>query len=499
MTHAITSLSELAGYWKANTTPIYFISPTHFNLMGMEHWVGGWTHVNFLDTCDGHHPNILVPARTESPVFESMEALNAYLLGHRDFIHRMESDRNGLPTHSPKSRVMFLFFDDSIESLCRELDLDIMMPPHNLRTEIDSKVVTTELGNSVGVSSVPNVLVSVKSYRHLMETAQAHGLGTNLVVQTPYGDSGKTTFFINSESDYDAVASDIESQKQVKIMKRIQCLGTAIEACATRCGTFVGPLMGELIGNPLLTPYPGGWCGNDLYPDAFGDDIRRQAVSMTQRLGDALYSRGYRGYFEVDYLLDLQTGALYLGEINPRISGVTAMTNLSPFCQHHVPLFLLHLSELSDLPLDIDPAEFNEQSLTHGADGATAQFILKYTPEALNMITDAPVSGVYHLSDTGNLVFERAAVDRRETGPNDLFLLRIMNSGEYAYHGADLAIAFLNIPLIGLDRQLTPDAAKWIKATRNAFVTRPLTDDEYAIVDRYNNPGVSFKGIGSND
>ena len=32
---------------------------------------------------------------------------------------------------------------------------------------------------------------------------------------------------------------------------------------------------------------------------------------------------GYRGFFEVDYLADLDTGELYLGEINPRISGVT--------------------------------------------------------------------------------------------------------------------------------------------------------------------------------
>ena len=31
----------------------------------------------------------------------------------------------------------------------------------------------------------------------------ANGLGTDLVVQTPYGDSGKTTFFIKSEADLD--------------------------------------------------------------------------------------------------------------------------------------------------------------------------------------------------------------------------------------------------------------------------------------------------------
>ena len=44
-------------------------------------------------------------------------------------------------------------------------------------------------------------------HRELVDRAAhlsvAHGLGTDLVVQTPYGDSGKTTFFIKSKADFD--------------------------------------------------------------------------------------------------------------------------------------------------------------------------------------------------------------------------------------------------------------------------------------------------------
>ena len=36
----------------------------------------------------------------------------------------------------------------------------------------------------------------------------------------------------------------------------------------TRHGTIVGPFMTSLIGHPELTPYRGGWCGNDIFPDA---------------------------------------------------------------------------------------------------------------------------------------------------------------------------------------------------------------------------------------
>lgn len=499
MTPPITSLSALADHWKHNTTPYYFVSPTHFNLMGTEKWVGSWTHINFLDVFDGSHPGIVVPVRTESPVFESMEALNAYLLGHRDVIRQMESDRRSLPDGSPNSRVLFLFFDPTIEELCAELHLDICLPSHAICREMDSKISTTQLGNSAGVPSVPNVLTEIRSYGDLVTAAATHGLGTEWVVQTPYGDSGKTTFFISNEADYNRVSSEIEAQNQVKVMKRIQCVGTAIEACATRCGTFVGPLMGELIGEPSLTPYPGGWCGNDLYTDAFTPELRQRTQTMTQRLGDALYAKGYRGYFEVDYLLDTHSGEVYLGEINPRLSGVTAMTNLSPFCQSNVPLFLLHLAEFSDLKFDIDPAEFNRDSVTVGAAGHTAQFILKYTPDDFNVITESPRSGIYRHTDDGDLVFQRDSTDRRDAGADEAFVLRIMTTTEYAYHGADLAIVFLNIPLIDANRTLAPAAAEWINATRRAFVTRPLTEEEETMINRYNNPGVSFKGMGGNE
>ena len=50
-------------------------------------------------------------------------------------------------------------------------------------------------------------------------------------------------------------------------VKRINCRGSALEACVTRHGTIVGPLMTELVGFPELTPYRGGWCGNEVFGD----------------------------------------------------------------------------------------------------------------------------------------------------------------------------------------------------------------------------------------
>ena len=57
-------------------------------------------------------------------------------------------------------------------------------------------------------------------------------------------------------------------------MRRITCREAAIEGVITRHGTLVGPLMTELAGFPELTPYGGGWCGNDVHGSLFS---RRRA------------------------------------------------------------------------------------------------------------------------------------------------------------------------------------------------------------------------------
>ena len=96
-----------------------------------------------------------------------------------------------------------VFFDEETEQICAELGYDLILPSHALRQRLDSKIVTTVLGNEAGAPSVPNVLAEqIDSWPTLIRVAGEAGLGTDLVVQTPYGDSGKTTFFLASESDW---------------------------------------------------------------------------------------------------------------------------------------------------------------------------------------------------------------------------------------------------------------------------------------------------------
>jgi biotin carboxylase len=429
----LSGISEIRGFFRTNTTPVYFFGPTAFNLLGIDRWVRNFYYVAYYDSWDGGHPRVFSPKNKPYVEFESSEDINNYLLRDQE-VRAFLASRGGRP------KVAMVFFDEQTEQICDELGYELILPPHELRRRLDSKIVTTELGNEAGAQSVPNVLVEVDSWGTLVRVATEAGLGIDLVVQTPYGDSGRTTFFVRTEADWSAYADDIVGQ-QAKIMKRINNQAAAVEAVLTRHGTIVGPFMTDLTGYPELTPYKGGWCGNDLFPEALSDEHRAKAIELVRRLGDRLGQERYKGFFEVDVLVDLDTGEVYLGELNPRISGASSMTNVTAGAYADIPLFLFHLLEYMDVDYIIDTDEINERWRQLAAVDVWAQLIMKEPNDSVERILAAPRTGTYHLHDDGSLTFARVSYDWHEvTHEDEAFFLRVYGPGDYRFKGADLGI-----------------------------------------------------------
>ncbi len=197
----LNGISEIRGFFRTNTAPVYFFGPTAFNLLGIDRWVRNFRYVAYFDSWDGGHPRVFSPKHKPYVEFESSEEINNYLLRDPE-VQAFIASRGGRP------KVAMLFFDEETERICAELGYEIILPSDALRRRLDSKIVTTVLGNEAGALSVPNVLAEVDSWDTLVRVAADAGLGTNLVVQTPYGDSGKTTFFVASQSDWAAHAGE---------------------------------------------------------------------------------------------------------------------------------------------------------------------------------------------------------------------------------------------------------------------------------------------------
>jgi len=316
--------------------------------------------------------------------------------------------------------------------------------------------------------SVPNVLSKVDSYDHFLDLTKE--IGPELVVQTAFGDSGKTTYFISNKEDWDKHAEDILGEEEVKIMKRINCRGSAIEACATKQGTIVGPLMTELVGFGELTPYKGGWCGNEIFADSFTPEIREKAKRYTRDFGESLREEGYRGYFELDFLIDLDNDELYLGELNPRVTGASSMTNHAAFAHADAPLFLFHLLEFSDVPFDIDIDELNERWSDPDNIDSWSQLVVKHTDQSIDYITEAPESGIWKLQKDDTVEFVRFDYHRRAVeDENHGFFLRISGNGDYRYKGADLGILITRGRLMTDDFELNNRAKAWINGIVSSY------------------------------
>jgi hypothetical protein len=464
----LRNISEIRRHFHRNTTPIFFVSATNFNLLGMDEWVRNFKFINYIDCYDGQHPNVLCPTELPHPEFQSIEDINNYLLQHKEVVDYIEG-------RGKKPKLVFLMFDENTEKLAKQIGAEVWFPKAKLRSRVDNKIETVRIGNKAGVPSVPNTLAEVKDWDHLLKIVDKAGIGRDLVLQSAYGDSGHTTFFIKSEADFRRHADEIVGQGEIKIMKRINCRGTALEACVTKQGTIVGPLMTELVGFKELTPYRGGWCGNEIVGNAFNKKLRDQARDYTYAFGQQLGKEGYRGYFEIDYLIDTKTDELYLGELNPRITGASSMTNHAAFAHADAPLFLFHLLEFSDVPFELDIEELNARWADPDNVDPWSQMVIKHTKDTLDIVTQAPQSGIWRMEDDGSVHFSRFDYHRRAVeSEREAFFLRILKPGDIRYEGADLGIPVTRGRSMTQNFKLNNRAHKWIEGISAHFRTRPL-------------------------
>lgn len=462
----LKNISDIRRFFHRNEEPIYFFSATNFNLLGISEWVSNFHYINYIDCFDGRHPNVFIPSEAPHREFEGIEDINNYLLQHKEVIDFIKS-------RGPRGKAVFLMFNEETEALCAELGLDVWFPSAALRTRVDNKIETVRIGNKAGVPSVPNVLAKVGGYAQLCEVAKE--LGTDLVLQSAFGDSGKTTWFISNESDYKKYAKQIEQEPEIKVMKRVNVRGSAIEACTTKKGTIVGPLMTELVGFKELTPYKGGWSGNEIFADAFPQDVRDKARDFTFKFGEALREEGYRGYFELDFLLDQDNGELYLGELNPRVTGASTLTNSAAFAHADAPLFLFHLLEFSDIDFELDVDELNDRWSDPDYIDSWSQLVIKFTEDRVEWVSAAPESGIWRLEDDGRMVYRRFDYHRRGIESEaEGFYLRIVGEGDYFYKGADLGILITRGRLMNDDFSLNERALRWIRDIRRCYAAQPL-------------------------
>lgn len=446
----LRTLDEVKAYLAESPQPVFYLSRSATNLLGLDRVVGGFHYVTLRDSWDGAHPRNFSP--TNVPRLEPRGNINIvnWML-QNDQVQRYIAEQTP-EGYTPQ--LVIAMFDERTEQLCAELGYELIMPSIELRERLDSKIVTTQVGNEAGTPSVPNILTTITGWDDLRVQAEAAGLGDDLVVQLPYGDSGRTTYFISSREDYEAVATNLTgegggSTPQIKVMRYINHQPLAAEAIITRAGTIVGPVLREITGHPELTRYKGGWSGSETYPSLVSDDIRAKSSEIVQRFCDRLAEEGYRGILEVSILVDTDTGEVYLGELNPRISGSASHSNLqglssapgSSETHPALPLFAWHVLEYSGVDFELDIAEVHRESASAIAGQTWTTLVMQHQRPGTWQITEAPRTGRYRVGEGGSLTFIGPGLDWQEiVEPDEAFWFRSSGEGEIVSKGNDVGL-----------------------------------------------------------
>ena len=90
---------------------------------------------------------------------------------------------------------------------------------------------------------------------------------------------------------------------------------------------------------------------------------------------------------------------MYLGELNPRVTGASSITNVTAVAYGDMPLFLFHLLEFMDVEYEIDVDELNDRWAHPENIDDWTQFILKQTDDRVERIVGAPISGVWRMGE----------------------------------------------------------------------------------------------------
>lgn len=480
----LRTLDEIKTHLAESPQPVFYLSRSATNLLGVDRVIGGFHYVTMLDSWDGWHPRSFSPS--DVPSLEPRGNINiANWLLQNDEVQRYIAE------HTPEGyapQIVIAMFDEKTERLCAELGYELIMPSIALRERLDSKIVTTEVGNAAGTPSVPNILTTITGWDDLREQAAAAGLGENLVVQLAYGDSGRTTYFISSREDYEAVAANLTGSRgapapTVKVMRYINHQPLAAEAIITRAGTIVGPILREITGHPELTRYKGGWAGSETYPSLVTDETRAKAAEIIQRFCGKLAEEGYRGILEVSILLDTDTGEVYLGELNPRISGSSSHSNLQGLAaapgssETHpaLPLFAWHVLEYSGVDFELDLDEIHRESAAAIAGQTWSTLVMQHQRPGTWRITEAPRTGRYRIGADSSLTFVSPDLDWQTISePDEAFWFRSSGVGDIVSKGTDVGLLVTRRRSQEEHYALTDDAKRLIPALLTQYRGKKL-------------------------
>jgi len=208
-------------------------------------------------------------------------------------------------------------------------------------------------------------------YGHLMNK---HGLP--FVIQHPTKGSGKGTYFIQNEEEFDAVISRLNRRKEITeewkektitppneviVSQFIKGPSPSLTGCVTKHGILSTNLQHQVLDIPELVNPEGSimFCGHDWTSSRFSENISHQAYEIVEKVGQRLQAEDYKGIFGLDFIMDQRAEKLYVTECNPRHVGSFPTLFMSQLLNKETPILAFHVLEFLRANYEIDKQAIN--------------------------------------------------------------------------------------------------------------------------------------------
>ncbi len=253
-----------------------------------------------------------------------------------------------------KPAVLVYKSTEIIEQVAKRLNFQIIANSFVLRCQFENKHLSRKLLE--GLVKFPPYLSFDKSKvkcSQLFFDKMRTRFG-KFVIQDTIASAGSGTFFINDYASFKYAVLKLKKLpgEKVVISRFIDGNCISIHGCITKYGILLGESYEQVVSDKALLNKEihgeGKYCGARFGYSGRSSEIVSKIQSLTKVVGEKLKEFEYKGIFGLDVIVD-PLGAIYLIEINPRVTGTTNFLAILQLAYNQTPFFLLHILELAGI------------------------------------------------------------------------------------------------------------------------------------------------------
>lgn len=184
-----------------------------------------------------------------------------------------------------------------IENRCKDLNLRLLNNSAKLSQYFEDKFNLTDVLTNANLDDfIPNTYltdISQVSYEN----------SKHIVVQLNRGHTGDGTWIIKSNHDLEEIKEKL-FHAEVKVTEFLEGIPVNANGIVTRNGTYVGGLNRQIQDNTnKIAPHPGVTLGNSYDLSFLNSETKSNIISLIQKLGDFMSTKGYKGFFGIDLMI----------------------------------------------------------------------------------------------------------------------------------------------------------------------------------------------------